>query len=333
MFRNQLPRKILGCVSWAVLMVVIATVGWNSLAAADAKKDSAAGKDNENTVRVVFVGDVMLDGGPGHAVSFGEDPFAEFSAIFKDADITVCNLECAVAEGGEQVLKPYTFKAQPQCIPLLERYFSAVCLANNHVGDFGPSGFLEELTLLEKSRLAYFGGGHDCKEARQPLVLERKGMRIALLGYNDFPPRSYEAEKDRPGIAWLEPDNVVVDIQTARKEHHADVVIPMLHWGEEMQPGPEESQKVLARRFLDAGADVIIGGHPHVTQTVDLYKGRPIIYSLGNFMFDYFPGDPLVFSGWIVRLTFSKKAPPELEMFAVELDRTGLPHLTPKPQP
>ena len=97
-----------------------------------------------------------------------------------------------------------------------------------------------------------------------------------------------------------------------------------------MEPSPEESQKTLARSMIDAGADAVIGGHPHVTQTVDLYKGRPIIYSLGNFVFDYFPSDPLVWTGWVVRLTFSKSAVPDLEIFVVELDRSGIPHLTPK---
>jgi len=104
----------------------------------------------------------------------------------------------------------------------------------------------------------------------------------------------------------------------------------MLHWGSELKPSPGESQKTLARSMIDAGADAVIGGHPHVTQTGEVYKGRPIVYSLGNFVFDYFPGDPLVWTGWVARLTLSKSAAPELEIFVVELDRSGIPHLTPK---
>ena len=94
-----------------------------------------------------------------------------------------------------------------------------------------------------------------------------------------------------------------------------------------MDPGPGNAQKKLARSLIDAGADAVIGGHPHVSQTVDLYKGRPIIYSLGNFVFDYYPGDPLEWSGWVVRLTFAKSPTPEIETFVVVLDRSGIPHL------
>jgi poly-gamma-glutamate synthesis protein (capsule biosynthesis protein) len=110
-------------------------------------------------------------------------------------------------------------------------------------------------------------------------------------------------------------------------------VILYLHWGEEGEPSPEESQRVLARRLIDAGADAIIGNHPHCTQTTEFYRGRPIVYSLGNFVFDYFPEDPAVFTGWIVKLTFRRSTPIDLETFVVEIDRTGLPHLVPAKQP
>jgi len=281
----------------------------------------AAGK-----VSMVFVGDVMLDDNPGHAVCHGEDPFAGLAGAL-GADVTVCNLECVVARHGTQVLKPYTFKARPSCIPLLKRYFSAVCVANNHSGDFGPDGLAEELGLLKQAALPYFGGGHDKAEAHRPLILERSGRRIALLGYNDFPPRQFEAGPHRAGCAWLREADVAADIRAARTAGHADLVIVMLHWGVELQSAPESWQRTLARRLIDAGADAIIGGHPHVVQTVEVYKGRPIIYSLGNFVFDYFPGDPLVWEGWIVRLTFPSSGPADLEVLVVEIDRTGFPHL------
>lgn len=287
---------------------------------------------DSGTVKVVFGGDVMLDGGPGHALCHGEDVFAGVAAILKDADIAVCNLECVVAKCGRPVEKPYTFKARPACIPTLQRYFSAVSIANNHSGDYGPDALLEQLASLETGKLPYFGGGRNRKDAHRPAVLERKGRRLALLGYNDFPPRSFEAGERRPGTAWLEPNDVIADIKAAKAAERADLVIPMLHWGEELEPAPQESQKALARRLIDAGADAVIGGHPHVTQTIDFYKGRPMVYSLGNFVFDYFPGDPLMWTGWIVRLTFSKAAAPDLEVFVVELDRAGIPHLLPKPE-
>ena len=333
------PRSLrVACAALAMCGIILTMVNSGnaqntagSAATAQGKSSPAASgaaptaKTQPGSVSISFAGDVMLDDNPGHAVCHGQDPFADVASALK-ADIAVCNLECVVARRGTQVLKPYTFKARPLCIPVLQKYFSAVCVANNHTGDFGPDGLAEELNLLKQAGLPYFGGGQDKTEARRPAILERSGRRIALLGYNEFPPRTFEAGDHRAGCAWLRENDVVADIRAARSLYHADLVIPMLHWGEELVPAPEESQRVLARRLIDAGADAIIGGHPHVVQTIETYKGRPIVYSLGNFVFDYFPGDPLVWHGWIVRLTFPKSGPTDLESFVVELDRTGFPH-------
>jgi poly-gamma-glutamate capsule biosynthesis protein CapA/YwtB (metallophosphatase superfamily) len=273
----------------------------------------------------------MLDGGPGHAVVHGTDPFAEFASIFNNADIAVCNLECTVAKDGTQVLKPYAFCGPVESIRLLKRHFSAVSLANNHSGDFGKDGLSEELSLLEAAGVPWFGGGRNRQEAHRPLILERKGLRIALLGYNDFPPREFEATDSQPGTAWLVEKDVIADIQTARTQYHADLVIPYLHWGNEDHPEPDADQRALARRLIDAGASAIVGSHPHVTETVDIYKGRPILYSLGNFVFDYFPVDPPKWIGWVVKLNFNASGECDLDTHVFEIDKAGIPHLLPLP--
>lgn len=293
-----------------------------------------ASDKRQDSVRIVFAGDVMLDGGPGHVVAHGGDPFAEFDSILRGADIAVCNLECVIGEGGEQVLKPYTFRGAREGIPLLKKYFSAVNVANNHSGDFGKKSFLNQLTLLKKADLPYFGGGRDREEAYRPLILDRNGMRIALLGFNRFPPKSYIAGEHEPGIAWLDEADVLKAIKSAREEHHADIVIPYLHWGKENCTEPTAEQKELARRLIDGGANAIIGAHPHVIQTVDVYKGCPIVYSLGNMVFDYYPVDPEIWTGWIVELSFNKPAddkPPEVDMetYVLQIDKAGIPHLLP----
>jgi poly-gamma-glutamate capsule biosynthesis protein CapA/YwtB (metallophosphatase superfamily) len=291
---------------------------------------SAVDAREPKKISLVFAGDVMLDGGPGHLVANGKDPFADVADILASADVAVCNLECVVGRGGRQVEKPYTFKAPPLCIDVLKRHFAAVCVANNHSGDFGPESLLDEFQRLDKAKLPYFGGGRDSKEAHRPLIIEKGGRRVALLGYNDFPPKAFEATAKRAGVAWLREAEVVNDIRAARKEHGAHIVIPFLHWGDEMVSAPTEEQRTLARRLVDAGADAVIGGHPHVTQTVDVYHGKPIVYSLGNFVFDYFPVDPPIWTGWMVRLEFGPKGAVDLQTFAVEIDPAGVPHLIPK---
>ena len=286
-----------------------------------------AADGEQGVVRIVFAGDVMLDGGPGHTIVHGGDPFAEFESVLRGADISVCNLECVLADGGEQVLKPYTFRAPQESLPLLQKYFTAVGLANNHMGDFGKDAFARELTTLENAKLPYFGGGRNRQEARRPLILERNGVRVALLGYNDFQSRAFAAGEDTPGNARLDNDEVLADVRTARNA--ADVVIPFLHWGREMSPEPTKWQREFARQVIDAGASAVVGGHPHVIQTVDIYKGRPIVYSLGNFVFDYYPVDPEVWTGWVVRLTIGRSREVALETFVFEIDKAGTPHLLP----
>lgn len=275
---------------------------------------------------LVFVGDIMLDGGPGHIVTGGGDPFAVLRALVRPGDRVVGNLECAVTRRGHAVDKPYTFKGTRHALPLLKKYFAAVSLANNHSGDWGKEGFAGELELLREAGLPWFGGGANLAEAHRPLFLQIDGRGVALLGYNDFPPRSFAAGPRSPGTAWLVEKNVVRDMRAARAAG-ADVVILFLHWGEELEEQPTPEQQALARRLVDAGADAIIGAHPHVIQPVEWYRDRPIAYSLGNFLFDYFPEDPPVWTGLVLRLTFVKDGPPRLEQLRVELDAAGVPHL------
>jgi poly-gamma-glutamate synthesis protein (capsule biosynthesis protein) len=104
-------------------------------------------------------------------------------------------------------------------------------------------------------------------------------------------------------------------------------VLLYLHWGRELRPAAEPEQKALARRLIDAGADAVVGGHPHVTQEVEWHADRPILYSLGNFVFDYYPDDPPVWRGWMARLTFHKTGRPGLDLIPVEIDKAGIPHL------
>jgi poly-gamma-glutamate capsule biosynthesis protein CapA/YwtB (metallophosphatase superfamily) len=281
-------------------------------------------------VRIVFAGDIMLDGGPGHIVTVGGDPFADVASVLRDADLTIGNLECAIVKQGYAVDKKFTFRGPSESLPLLRKYFSAVSLANNHSGDWGKHGFLTELELLREVGLPFFGGGANAREARRPLVLTAAGKRVSFLGYNDYQPRSFAAGPSTPGTAWLVEQDVIRDIKLARQQ--ADFVVLFLHWGEDMEAAVTPQQKAMGHALIDAGADAIVGGHPHLIQDIEWYKDKPIVYSIGNFVFDYFPGDPAVWKAWILRMTLSKLGRPGLEQFEVELDPAGVPHLV-RPRP
>ena len=286
-----------------------------------------AAQAEDGTVRIAFVGDVMLDGGPGHVVTSGGDPFANVATVLRDADLTIANLECAIVKKGRSLDKEFTFRGPESALPLLKKYFSAVSLANNHSGDWGKEGFATELELLRETKLPYFGGGSNARAARQPLVLAVGDKRVAFLGYNDFPPRAFAAGPATPGTAWLVEKDAVSDIKAARKQ--ADLVILFLHWGDDLVPAETPEQQTLAHHLIDAGADAVLGGHAHLTQGIEWYKDCPIVYSLGNFVFDYYPKDPPVWKGWIVKLTFGKSGRPLLERTNVELDPAGIPHVVP----
>jgi poly-gamma-glutamate synthesis protein (capsule biosynthesis protein) len=288
----------------------------------------ANAQSRDPDVSLVFAGDIVLDGQPGKAVERGRDPFAAFAKLLGAADIRVGNLECVIATAGQPDDKIFTFRAHPRTLPALRRHFDAVSLANNHSGDFGREAFAEMLGLLDKAGIARFGGGHNLREAHAPLIVERRGLRIALLGYNEFMPRTFEADTQAPGVAWSEDDQVADDIRKARSHHRADLVIPIMHWGWEDEKLASPRQRQLARLMIDAGADAVIGGHPHVTQDVEQYKGKPIVYSVGNFVMDSLDNDAQTI-GWVLRLQLDRHGVRRWDTRVARLDAEGIPHRVP----
>ncbi len=280
---------------------------------------------NSETIDLAFVGDIMLAEIPGERISLGEDPFFEFAEVFRKVDLAIGNLECVVATTGEEYDKPYVFRAHPRVLKLVRKHLDIVCLANNHTGDYGHVAFLEQLQLLEQNKILYVGGGRDCAHARQPLIIDRQGLRIAFLAYNDFKPRAFEAGPGWPGVAWAVDAQVTADIEAARTLHRADIVIPMLHWGWEYEPA-NDRQRQLAKLMIDAGADMIVGGHPHVTQEVEYYKGKLIIFSIGNFIFNGFdPGPARI--GWVLRTRIGKQRLIAWDTLVAKIDDLGQPYL------
>ena len=279
----------------------------------------------ESWVDLTFVGDVMVAETPGDLIGHGMDPLAGVAKFLDPKRLRIANLECVVATTGAAEIKPFTFRAHPRTIPLLARYFDGVSVANNHSGDFGKAALAEQFDLLEKAKLPYFGGGRDLAAAHRPWLVERNGLRIALLGYVEFKPRAFEASANRPGVAWSgEDEQVLRDIRDARERYRADVVIPFLHWGWEDEGYPSERQKVFARRMIDAGATLVVGSHPHVTQGAESYQGKPVVYSLGNFLFNGFETEATL-TGWILEARIDKSGVRSWRTRVVKLNADGIP--------
>lgn len=292
------------------------------LPAAQPRPAEAAPATDSRTVRLAWMGDVMLADGPGRLIARGIDPFGRVAAALKQADLRIANLECVVADNGRALRKPWTFRAHPRTLPVLQRHVDAVSLANNHSGDFGPQAFAQMLGRLQQAGLPYFGGGQHLRQAHRPLILQRNGLRIALLAYNEMFPRQFEAGEQRPGVAWAEEERMVAGVRAARQM--ADVVIPYLHWGQEDSPSAHARQRALARLLIQAGADAVVGTHPHVRQDTELIDGKPVIYSLGNFVFDGF-SDADNNTGSLLWMTVGARGVIDWRLQPVSIDRDGRP--------
>jgi len=276
------------------------------------------------SIKMVFVGDIMLDDLPGKYIKAGKDPFKSFAPLLKQADITIGNLECVVGTTGEPEDKPFVLRANPRVLPVLQKYFSAVSLANNHTGDYGPKALSKMLELLDEASLKHFGAGKEIRSAHEPIIFEVKGKRIAVLGFDIFLPRSFEALDDRPGSAWGEPDYIVADIKRAKDFYRADVVITYPHWGWEGEKTASQNQVQLAHLMIDSGADAVVGGHPHVTQNIENYKGKPIFYSLGNFIFDGFDTVDTT-TGWALEIMINPDSKITWQINEAKLSKNGIP--------
>jgi|CryBogDrversion2_7_1035282.scaffolds.fasta_scaffold10202_2 poly-gamma-glutamate capsule biosynthesis protein CapA/YwtB (metallophosphatase superfamily) len=276
------------------------------------------------SIKMVFVGDIMLDDLPGKYIKAGKDPFKSFAPLLKQADITIGNLECVVGTTGEPEDKPFVLRANPRVLPVLQKYFSAVSLANNHTGDYGPKALSKMLELLDEASLKHFGAGKEIRSAHEPIIFEVKGKRIAVLGFDIFLPRSFEALDDRPGSAWGEPDYIVADIKRAKDFYRADVVITYPHWGWEGEKTASQNQVQLAHLMIDSGADAVVGGHPHVTQNIENYKDKPIFYSLGNFIFDGFDTVDTT-TGWALEIMINPDSKITWQINEAKLSKNGIP--------
>lgn len=238
-------------------------------------------------VILTFLGDVALGRsveaqlaryGPAH-------PWAALSPLLDEADLAVANLECILSTQGQPLDKSYLIRAHPLWgKTLVEAGFDLVSLGNNHALDFGPIGLDETWSVLESLKIAAVGAGSSRQAAHQPATFTLDGVRVKVLGYAAA---RWYGSVDVPAterLAWAEPASVVADVIAVRDE--ADLVIVLLHAGTEYATTPSSEQVSVARAAVDAGADLVVGHHPHVTQTVERYGQGLIVYSLGDALFD-----------------------------------------------
>jgi Bacterial capsule synthesis protein PGA_cap len=205
--------------------------------------------------------------------------------LISGADIAIANFENPAPNRFRWHTRNTVFTADPSLIDgLVNAGIDYVSIANNHIGDAGDTGILQTIANLKKRGLQYSGAGKDLAAARKPAILETNGLKVAILAYDAIDPGDF-ASKDAPGSSQLTLRRVETGVAAARKAG-ADVVIVFPHWGVEYRGEPFARQQKLARDIIDAGADMIIGNHAHYAAAMEVYKGKPIWYALGNFVFD-----------------------------------------------
>ncbi|MER9066586.1 CapA family protein [Mesorhizobium sp. M0902] len=232
------------------------------------------------------VGDVMTGMRMRHRIRrFGPDyAFAWVRPIFRRCALITGNLEGPFSTISEKAgtTRNYSYKVDPKSASVLRRAgFAAMTVANNHIQDCGRGGVVETLATLERQYIQPYGGGRNQSSAYHPAIFDGADIRIGLLGY--YWNRRTAARGELPGSAQDVPEFVERDLAQLRPL--VDRIAVMVHWGLPYQRQPTEQDRMKARLFIDLGADAVIGHHPHILQPIEIYNGRPILYSVGNFAF------------------------------------------------
>ena len=241
---------------------------------------------------LTVVGDIML----GRSVT-GRPALAPMAERLAGADITVGNLESTLATlGPPNPVQGDPFHAPPSVRgDLREAGFDVIGLANNHTGDYGDASLVSTVSLLREAGFATFGAGPDLRVARQPAVVRRNGTTFGFTGFNAIG-ETHEAGRGQPGALSVsmpprtgpldpaELDRVLGDVR--RLDRRVDVVVVLPHWGDQYTYEPVPEQRQVARALVRAGADLVVGGHPHWVQGASLLGDALVVHSLGNFVFD-----------------------------------------------
>lgn len=247
----------------------------------------------ENTIS--FVGDVSLADNWYIMPKYDERNKGIYGILSEDTvkvmtetDIMVINSEFTISDRGEKIPKLYNFKASPKRIPIYnEMGADLLTLANNHVYDYGKEAFYDMLDSLNEYKIPYIGAGKNIDEAKEPYYFILNGYKIAFINATRAEKniKTPEATETEGGVfRCYDPEPLKKVISETKK--NSDYIILLVHWGSEDSHELEDVQIDTSKTYLDAGADVIVGTHAHVLQGIDFYNHKPIIYNLGDFIFN-----------------------------------------------
>lgn len=264
----------------------------NSGTADTGDAETAGTEAVKGATHLLFAGDVYLSDHvlEAYDAAGGIDGVLsqDYQAEIQEADFFMTNEEFPFSTRGTPAPdKQFTFRVHPEKVKLMQEMgIDLVTLANNHALDYGRDAMLDTIDTLDHAGIRHVGAGKNLAEARKPDVVELNGRTFAFIGATRvYPEADWAASTDSAGMfsAYDGGAQLAEEVKAAKQQ--ADYVIAYVHWGIEREETPNEVQKSIAHRLVDAGADLVVGAHPHVLQGIEYYQGVPIAYSLGNFVF------------------------------------------------
>lgn len=244
----------------------------------------------EVNTTLAFAGDTMLmTAALTNYEAKGTDGIIDpqFQDVFRTADIAMLNEEFPFSNRGTAMAdKEYTFRINPDYVNWYTGMgLDVVSLANNHALDFGKDALMDTFLTLDKAGIKYVGAGSSKERAKETQIIQRNNKKFGFLSASRvIPVTSWNIDEGQPGLfCTYDPSQLVDEIVKAKEV--CDYVVVYVHWGVEYQAKPAEYQVNMAKQYIDAGADLVLGAHPHVLQGFEFYKGKAIVYSMGNFVF------------------------------------------------
>jgi poly-gamma-glutamate capsule biosynthesis protein CapA/YwtB (metallophosphatase superfamily) len=255
---------------------------------------SASPSVARGTLVIHAAGDVSLD--PSYISTYAANGYgyawSGLNGLFRHDDLSIVNVECPVSDEGTQIAKEFSFHGTPAALPAMhDAGVDVGSLANNHAYDRGPDALVDSIRNLGRAGIAPVGAGKDQDDALKPALFDLRGWKVAVLGFDEvLDPLDEVAGPDKPGTAAGHDFSLMVHaVERARSD--ADLVVVMIHWGVELDTQPRGYQVSEGHRLIDAGADMIFGAHSHRLQPFDVYEGKPIFWSLGNFVWPNFSAE------------------------------------------
>lgn len=263
-----------------------------------------------DSLSITFTGDVLLDRGVRQFVEHRSvdklfSPFVD--SVFQSSDLVVANLECPATKIRQPAFKQYIFRAEPEWLQTLKAHgITHLNLANNHSVDQGRIGLADTKKNIQETGMIPVGAGDNMQEAAQPVLLASSPRNVYLLTSLQMPLENFSYLPDKTSVSHEDLDSLKTRVRQLKETDPCCYIIVSLHWGGEHTLRPVPLQRQQAHQLIDAGVDALICHHTHTLQTIEQYQGKPIYYSIGNFIFDQ--KKPINSKACMVKVTIKKES-------------------------